>query len=275
MPFDFTGTPLQDPRSRPLHVRFRPVLAAVAAVSLCGCSQIEWSRVGDAAKRGATDPLTWGGTAAAALFAVNGNSLDIRLSDWARENTPLFGSRREALDASDRLRNTADVAVKLAAVLEPTPKRGSEWLWDKSRTLLLESTSASLTLNTTGVLKRATGRQRPGNSASTDSFPSAHASTAFHDASLGNLYLQRFNLPAGGKNLLSTGFYALAGGTAWARVEGGVHYPSDVLFGAALGNFFAIFIHDAFIRSEALDGPQPLSVSAAVDAVTLHYRVCF
>lgn len=33
--------------------------------------------------------------------------------------------------------------------------------------------------------------------------------------------------------------------------EGGKHYPSDVLFGAALGNFVAIFVHDAFLPAES------------------------
>jgi membrane-associated phospholipid phosphatase len=40
----------------------------------------------------------------------------------------------------------------------------------------------------------------------------------------------------------------LASGVAWARVEARVHYPSDVLFGAALGHFLAAFIHDAFLN---------------------------
>jgi len=35
--------------------------------------------------------------------------------------------------------------------------------------------------------------------------------------------------------------------TAWARVEAGKHYPSDVLAGAALAHFVTVFIHDAFL----------------------------
>ncbi len=50
---------------------------------------------------------------------------------------------------------------------------------------------------------------------------------------------------------LKTSFRAIAWGTAWARVEGGKHYPSDVLFGAALGNFVAIFVRDAFLPAES------------------------
>jgi hypothetical protein len=37
------------------------------------------------------------------------------------------------------------------------------------------------------------------------------------------------------------------GGASWARLEGNYHYPSDVLLGAALGNFIGRFLNDAFI----------------------------
>jgi membrane-associated phospholipid phosphatase len=47
---------------------------------------------------------------------------------------------------------------------------------------------------------------------------------------------------------MQIGNVVLAGGVAWARVEGRRHYPSDVLFGAALGHFLTAFIHDAFMN---------------------------
>jgi membrane-associated phospholipid phosphatase len=37
-------------------------------------------------------------------------------------------------------------------------------------------------------------------------------------------------------------------GTAWARVEAGAHYPSDVLVGMSIGNFFGLMFSDAFLN---------------------------
>ncbi len=39
----------------------------------------------------------------------------------------------------------------------------------------------------------------------------------------------------------------MAVGTAWARVEAGVHYPACVLGGLALGNFVGTFMSRYFI----------------------------
>lgn len=85
-------------------------------------------------------------------------------------------------------------------------------------------------LNT--AIKRVVGRRRPqlpGLPALTStptrlSFPSAHASTSFAGA---RLYTE-LGLPA-------VPLYALATGLALSRLYLGVHYPSDVLAGAALG----------------------------------------
>ncbi|MGA2452056.1 MAG: phosphatase PAP2 family protein [Solirubrobacteraceae bacterium] len=89
-------------------------------------------------------------------------------------------------------------------------------------------------LNT--AIKRVVGRHRPelpGLPALTGtptalSFPSAHAATSFAGARV----YARLGLPI-------VPLYALAVGLSLSRLYLGVHYPSDVLAGAALGELTA------------------------------------
>jgi len=76
------------------------------------------------------------------------------------------------------------------------------------------------------------------------SFPSAHASTSF----AGALACSRMGLPR-------LPLYALACGLAVSRVYLGVHYPSDVLAGAALGSGVATVIAPA--REPAAESGRP------------------
>ena len=55
------------------------------------------------------------------------------------------------------------------------------------------------------------------------------------------------NLPRPARLVLGAGLRSIGYGAGWARVEAGAHYPSDVLFGAALGNFTARLLNDAFL----------------------------
>ena len=58
----------------------------------------------------------------------------------------------------------------------------------------------------------------------------------------------------------------------WARMEAGVHFPSDTLFSLALGNFIASFVNDAFLGAGPADTLelQPLS-----DGAMLTWQVAF
>jgi hypothetical protein len=91
------------------------------------------------------------------------------------------------------------------------------------------------TLNT--AIKRVVGRRRPQlpdlppltGTPTALSFPSAHASTSF----AGAVAYSRLGLPA-------SPLFVLAAGLALSRLYLGVHYPSDVAAGAALGGLTAL-----------------------------------
>lgn len=82
-----------------------------------------------------------------------------------------------------------------------------------------------LNLGVTYALKYSIDRQRPAANGG-HSFPSGHTSVAFQGASfIQRRYGWRYGLPA----------YAGAAFVGWSRIDCEMHYPSDVLAGAAIG----------------------------------------
>lgn len=233
------------------------LMATTLAVLLGGCSSLPdghgWgqyatatpgmARVKAAAWGAATDPMTWGPALAAAGFALGDG--DQRASEWAREHAPVFGSERDAQEASDRLRDTSKHLAWLTFIAAPSGADAALWSKNKLKALAVESAGYALSRNLTGVLKRGTDRTRPNGGDL--SFPSAHSSSAAAYASMTRRHTELMALPGWGHSLSEATANTLALGTAWARVEAGSHYPTDAFAGVALGNFLTLFVYDAFM----------------------------
>lgn len=173
---------------------------------------------------------------------------DRKISDWAVENTPVFGSKETAVAASDDLKTLTSAAMVGTALAVPNGDGAWEW---KPERLILEFGAVQFNNLLTSGLKGATDRERPDGS-DRRSFPSGHSSQAWARATLACRNVDQIpSLSDGWRIAFKSSFRIIAAGTSWARVEGGVHYPSDALFGAALGNFVAIFIHDAFLPADS------------------------
>jgi len=206
-------------------------------MTVVGCSSLG-VRTRHAVAVAASDPWTWAPLTGAAVIAATNS--DEGISRWAQRETPVFGSREAAIAASDRFRQISSSSA-WGIFLAATPQGEGNWLGVKGERASENLVGLALARSTTGLLKHTVQRERPNGNPVHDSFPSAHSTDAFAHASLARNYsghLQVYTPLREGMQWASNGF---AFATAWGRVEGGAHYPSDVLIGAAIANFTTRF----------------------------------
>lgn len=207
-----------------------------------------WDRIRDSAAHAARDPYVWVPLAGAAVFQVG--DWDREVADWAQRERPLFGSQRNAARWSDDLRSASSIAYVATVLLVPGGDTSEEWFTNKAKGLTVGLAARAATSGVTQALKRGVDRERPDGSASL-SFPSGHASASAVNTRLASRNLRFIDMSDRTRRVFDIGLLGLTVGTSWARIEAGKHYPSDTLFGMALGNFFAAFINDAFLGAPA------------------------
>jgi len=229
-----------------------------------------WRRLGDAALKAIKDPFTWAPAAGAAVLQIG--NIDNNIARWANRHTPVFGSRAGAADASDML-DEANLALYLATGLAAPVAESDNWVWTKARGFAVGAGAIFAAAGTTGELKQITHRERPVGQGK-QSFPSGHATLAGATDRLAAENLFYYNLPAGVRVASDAGLAGLALMTGWARVEAGKHHPADVLAGAALGNFFAVFANEAFLRPE-LGNNVALNVGPYRDGWEFYFSFAF
>jgi len=200
-----------------------------------------WAHAASSARRAALDARVWAPLAAAAALQIDG--WDREASDWAREHAPVFGSPAAARRRSDEWRDAADYAWLASAVVAES---GDAWIVNKARGLAVGAAAVTANSALTGAMKSGFARERP-NGYDRRSLPSGHASGAAVRAALASRHLEFAPVRPAARTALDLGLDAITLGTAWARVEAGVHYPSDVLCGMALGRFLGTWFNDAFL----------------------------
>jgi hypothetical protein len=203
--------------------------------------RVGWDRTADAALRAAKNPSVWAPLAGAALLQID--NADHRLSNWAVDHTPVYGSNSNASRASDDLQVLAGVGLLASWLAIP----GDDWS-AKMHGGAVEFGAIAADSVVTETLKQTTGRERPNGGS--NSFPSGHTSFAAVADTLTVRNLQSIPLEDGARDALEVSADLVTVATAWGRVEAGAHYPSDVLVGAALGNFFGHMFSDAFLGDE-------------------------
>ena len=206
---------------------------------------IDGDRISRAAHNAFFNPNTLAPLIGAGIFAID--DFDQRASDWAVKHTPVFGSPKDARDASDDIKGALGIEAFITGLATSSGDFSGEWIISKSRGAAVELLAVGATEGATNLLKSATNRTRP-DEGNDRSFPSGHSSSAFSYATLSNRNIDSISMPPGLRTPIKVGNLLLASGVGWARVEGKKHYPSDVLAGAALGHFLTAFIHDAFMN---------------------------
>jgi hypothetical protein len=258
---------------------------AAGVLSSGGCGTLEngrgwgqdalWPIDGGRVVRAARDAFFHPGTlvplAGAAVFAID--DFDERVSDWAVEHNPIFGSEDGAENASDYLRDALEVEALATALATPSGDSAEEWMPAKLRGGLVEWGALGLNGSVTNLIKETAGRERP-NREDDKSFPSGHASGASSAATLANRNVRWIDSLESWRPAIVTVNTVTVAAVSWARVEARKHFPSDVLAGAALGHFLSAFVHDAFLNLPE-DGSVDVGVVSEVDWVGVEVRVRF
>lgn len=206
-----------------------------------------WERVGASAAHAARSPWVWAPLAGAAVLQID--SWDEDVAEWATDAAPVFGSVQNAEDWSDGLRDASVLGYAVSVLAAPSGELDSDWLAAKARGAAVGAGAFAATAGTTSALKSMVSRERP-DGTDDESFPSGHASTAAVFGTMTVRNLQSIEMTPALRTTLEVGAGAITAGTAWARVEAGAHYPSDVLVGVALGNFMGAFFTEAFLGLE-------------------------
>lgn len=206
---------------------------------------VDLKRIPRAALNALLDPQTFVPAAGALVFGLS--QWDKKVSHWATGHTPIFGSIQNA--ENDRLYLEIPLYAEAFVTALATPGGGDskDWVYSKLKGIAVEGAAELVTAGATSLLKDTTGRTRP-NGSSNKSFPSGEASAAFSSVALSNRNLDSIELPQEVRIPLKVVNILLGSSVAWARVEAQAHFPSDVLAGAALGNFLSTTVHDSFLN---------------------------
>ncbi len=190
------------------------------------------------------DPQTFVPAAGALVFGLS--KWDKKASQWAIEHTPIFGSVQNAKNDAIYLEIPLYTEVFVTALATPSGDDSKDWVTSKLKGIAVEGAAELVTIGATTLLKDTTGRTRP-NGNGNNSFPSGEASAAFSSVTLSNRNLDSIELSQEVRIPLKVANILLGTGVGLARVEAGAHFPSDVLAGAALGNFLSATVHDSFL----------------------------
>ncbi len=236
---------------------------AVILTMATGCAQIKRSvpgmeRVIDVTKVVIREPETWVPLTTAAVIAAT--NLDREISDWASEETPIFGSQQSADDASDDIRNLLVVGAAASTFFAPVPEGENGF---RIRRIVANAAGGTAASAFVEVGKLSVGRDRP-NDRDDESFPSGHSAGAFTSSVFMEQNLNETIENPLLRRSIKIGTTGAASLVAWARVEAQEHFPVDVLVSAGVSNLVAKVFYQS-ITSDGLSGVPSVAFQAGRD----------
>jgi hypothetical protein len=206
----------------------------------------------------------------AALSQALGQDEDLTQS--AMDDNWLYASRHDATLASDDHRVWLD-KVWMVSMLA-TDSGDGDWFSNKARGMLTQAAIVNVSIGTTNLLKSLTNRASPTEALNEEDyagFPSNHSVPPFTQAALIRRNLRYTPVNDFTRYSIITGSYLLASGSAYGRVEAGLHFLSDQMAGAALGNFLGLLMYDTFFEEEGQWGFTLYPINNNTGAVA-HFR---
>ena len=227
-------------------------------------ARINWEPTGaqlkSAAYSAVTDPWTW--VPAAGFVLLSFDDHDENLAELITENRVFFGSRSNAREWAEDLVTASRVVATTASLAPAAGDDVGDWLTSKLQVLVVQFSAQGATAGLSSDLNTWTRRPRPDGS-DRKSFPSQDVAASSFGAAWARGTLPLWGLDRSAHDWTSIGLGALPFATAMANIEGEQHYPTDVLAGAALGNFLTRLIQDMFLE-EAGPG-EPLWTVTTLD----------
>ncbi len=206
------------------------------------------NKVGTSASNALTSPAFYLPAAAALLLQVE--HADSRISDWAREHTPVYGSNRKAEDRSNDIRSITAYIMYSTMLATPSGNEPVPWGTSKAKGILVQYGAVGVSHFFISNLKDVTGRDRPTH-IDDRSFPAGKtpSATAFTTISYRNIDTMNLSPPV--KTTLNIGLYTILAAEGWSQVEAGSHFPADVLAGISIAYFITACLNDSFMGLDA------------------------
>ena len=240
------------------------LVATVVLTMSAGCAQIKRSvpsmeRVTDVTKVVIREPETWVPLTAAALIGIAG--VDREISDWASENTPVFGSQETADNRSDDIRNLLIAGMAATSAFAPVPVVDDRNQY-RVRRFAANALGGIASASVVEFGKVTVRRDRP-NDRNSESFPSGHSGGAFTAAVQIEQTLNETIEKPWLRKSIKVGTTGAASLVAWARVEAQEHFPVDVLVSAGFSNLIAKVFYQSLVNDDDQSGVPPIAVEAS------------